>query len=61
MEHKIIGCTHDEFKSAAMEFIRFNPQVINKRIKVGDVDGNKMSRDAVVKDLYKEYVMYFDG
>lgn len=61
LEHKIIGCTAEEFKSASMEFIRHNPQLINKRMKIGDVHGNPLSREAVMKLLFKEYVMYFDG
>lgn len=61
LEFKIIGCTEEEFRGATMKFIRENPTILNRRIRVGDAQGNKIGREEAMKELYKEYVQYYDG
>ena len=60
LEHKIIGGTMDEFKSAVMEFIRMNPRLITKRMKVGDATGKALSKDEAMKSLFYDYAHFYD-
>jgi hypothetical protein len=60
LEHKIIGGTLDEFKASVMEFIRQNPRLISKRMKVGDVQGRALSREDAMRSLFGDYAHFFD-
>ena len=60
LEHKIIGGTMDEFKSAVMEFIRMNPRLITKRMKVGDATGRALNKDEAMKSLFYDYAHFYD-
>lgn len=61
LEHKIIGCTPEEFKAGAMEFIRQNPRLINKRMRIGDITGKPYNKQEAMASMFKEYIMYHDG
>lgn len=58
MEHKIIGCNPEEFQKAVMEFIRINPKLINRRMKVGDELGRSLNRQGAMQSLYKDYAFF---
>ncbi len=59
LEHKIIGGTPDEFRSATMEFIRTNPGAISKRMRIGDEQGRAISKEDAMKSLFREYAHYY--
>jgi hypothetical protein len=61
LEHKIIGGTQDEFKSAVMEFVRQNPRLISKRMKIGDATGRTLSKEEAMKMLFRDYAHFFDA
>jgi hypothetical protein len=61
MEHKIIGGNPDEFRSAVMEFIRQNPRLISKRMRVGDASGRALSKEDAMRSLFQDYAHYFDN
>lgn len=60
MEHKIIGGTVDEFRSAVMEFIRQNPRLISKRMRVGDAKGRTLSKEDAMRSLFQDYAHYYE-
>lgn len=60
MEHKIIGGTQDEFKAAVMEFIRMNPRLISKRMKVGDALGRSLNKDEAMRSLFSDYAHFYE-
>jgi hypothetical protein len=60
MEHKIIGGNPDEFRSAVMEFIRQNPRLISKRMRVGDASGRALTKEDAMRSLFQDYAHYFD-
>jgi hypothetical protein len=61
LEHKIIGGTADEFKAAVMEFIRQNPRLISKRMKVGDATGRTLSKEDAMKMLFRDYAHFYES
>lgn len=60
LEHKIIGGTPDEFKSAVMEFVRQNPRLISKRMRVGDATGRTLSKEDAMKMLFRDYAHFYE-
>ena len=60
MEHKIIGGTSDEFRAAVMEFIRQNPRLISKRMKVGDINGRSLNKDEAMRSLFGDYAHFYE-
>jgi hypothetical protein len=60
MEHKIIGGTVDEFRSSVMEFIRQNPRLISKRMRVGDAKGKTLSKEDAMRSLFQDYAHYYE-
>jgi hypothetical protein len=61
LEHKIIGAKLDEFKVAVMEFIRMNPRLITKRMKVGDAMGQNLNKEGAMRSLYMDYAHFFEA
>ncbi len=61
LEHKIIGGTPDEFKSAVMEFIRQNPRLISKKMKIGDATGRALPKEEAMKMLFKDYAHFYES
>ena len=59
--HKIVGCGKEEFDSAALRFVRENYTAITKRMKIGDEQGNPISREEAMQRLLKKYSMYYGG
>jgi hypothetical protein len=60
LEHKIIGAKLDEFKTAVMEFIRMNPRLISKRMKVGDAMGKNLNKEEAMRSLYMDYAHFYE-
>ncbi len=60
LEHKIIGSRLDEFKIAVMEFIRMNPRLISKRMKVGDAMGKSLNKEEAMRSLYMDYAHFYE-
>lgn len=60
MEHKIIGGTPDEFRAAVMEFIRQNPRLISKRMKVGDAQGRTLNKEDAMRSLFNDYAHFYE-
>jgi hypothetical protein len=60
MEHKIIGGTPDEFRAAVMEFIRQNPRLISKRMKVGDAQGRSLGKEDAMRSIFSEYAHFYE-
>lgn len=56
---KILRAPEEEFKKAALEFIRINPYRISERMRVGDELGRELTKDQAVQSLYSEYSMFF--
>jgi hypothetical protein len=60
LEHKIIGGTPEEFRVAAMEFIRQNPRLISKRMKVGDINGRTLAKEDAMRSLFNDYAHFYE-
>lgn len=60
LDHKIIGCTGEEFRIATMEYIRHNPRLVNLTMRIGDEDGKEYTKEEAMKQLYKQYIMFHD-
>ena len=60
MEHKIIGGTSDEFRMAVMEFIRQNPRLISKRMRVGDAAGKSLNKEDAMRSLFSDYAHFYE-
>jgi hypothetical protein len=59
-EHKIIGGTPDEFRAAVMEFIRQNPRLITKRMRVGDAQGRTLDKENAMRSLFSDYAHFYE-
>lgn len=61
LEGKIIGCTIEDFREAAIEFIKTNPKFISRQMLIGDSKGKKLSREGAIHELLKKYMVFHDG
>ena len=61
LENRLIGCSEQDFKIGAMQFIREDPRSVNKKMRMGDERGVKYSKEQAMKELYKEYSIYYGG
>jgi hypothetical protein len=61
LEHKIIGGTADDFRASVMEFIRQNPRLISKRMKIGDATGRALGKEEAMKSLFRDYAHFFEA
>jgi len=61
LENRLVGCDEQDFKIGAMQFIREDPRSVNKKMRMGDERGVKYTKEQAIKELYKEYSIYYGG